>query len=176
MTCRVHYTNPEGRRAYKDVTAERHQAEAVFLHHYPGCRVQRVETWGAPKKRTAPREDATAELPLDATPAPTVTEAERPEPSGHSLRIFETAFPGRQRPSEVDRSTSNAKWFARGKEARNNREPRDKVDGRMSPKNRAAFQAGWDEQERFVSGPTEEQVTAHNEIAKRLSEWCRQNL
>ena len=54
MTCRVHYVNPEGRPAWKDVVASREDAESVFRHLYPGVRrVDRVDVIGGTKPKTA---------------------------------------------------------------------------------------------------------------------------
>ncbi len=68
------------------------------------------------------------------------------------------------------------KWFHRGKEARQNGETRDRIDGRMSPENRSAFQAGWDEQENFMRPPSDEQRAESADVARRLRDWARANL
>lgn len=59
-------------------------------------------------------------------------------------------------------------WFHRGKEARAAGWPRDVIDGRMSPSNRAAYAAGWDEQNELMRPRTPEDIAAANARIARL--------
>ena len=131
MICRVHYLDPQGRPGTKEVIAPKEDARAVFLHIYPGYRVQRVVQVGQATQRT-PRTDKV------------VQGAEH--------------------------------WHTRGKEERNNGEPRDLVDGRMTPANRTAFQAGWDEQQQYMQPATEDQRATTADILRRVREGLKANL
>lgn len=67
-------------------------------------------------------------------------------------------------------------WYHRGREARANREPRDKLDGRMSPSTRAAFQRGWDDEDGQRVQISPEQRAESERTVAALKEWAAQTL
>lgn len=70
--------------------------------------------------------------------------------------------------------SASEKWFHRGKELRANGRDRAILDGRLSPESRRQFLAGWDEQDRLMRKPTDDQVAESIRVAGKLRDFARE--
>lgn len=74
-------------------------------------------------------------------------------------------------------SKTEGRWFHRGKEARSLSATRRLFDGRVSAGNRAAWNAGWDEQDRWMRPEiAEAEIAEASRVLGRLKAEVREML